>query len=755
MPIKTTKKKRRSNENIDVNNKQQNKKVTKTTKSTHNVTKATSIAKLGSPVYTSPSLGPGTLILANGSVLPVVQAPQVSTTVILVPSQRKIACKGKGAKIPIPPLRQKIPVKNIIKTRKKKIKEKILGNKIEPEKKMKVIEKEKTLKITENEKCTSNITTTENEIVKVTENEAGNGFTANNNKKIKDKEENEKVLANSQYIDKNVETKTQVNAENKNVHTEIYTRSQKETQKFNFTNKTFTQSKVTENVNKITTYSTTTAETKKLNNEVFVEQNTNEIFTQEKVTEKSLNTEIFTHNKNEIVYSTEQKKLTNEILVESNNKQIYTPPKVVENKKLTFTQNKNLYSQTKAEQKNLTSDIFTKTNNKQYPQDKIENKNLNSGEIFTQKIYTNQKTEPKKFPQSKTFTQNNENIYTQNKNNGKNLNSDIFVQDKIYTRKPDDVNFNQNKIFTQNKNDTEKLNSDLFTKTNENILQPKNLVTEIYDNTNKNLFNQTKIVENKLTTDIFSQPKINEKTLTTDIFETKQLYQPKTAENKLTTNIFTETNKTQLYQPKTVENKLPTDIFTKEAEKIPNDIFADLQTEREPENAPQNDKLPHSELSNDIFAELGGASGVPGSHHPESMSPTAAFLLAFPLVSTLTSSASGGQVTNTLKEPDSRQDTPTLLQIGTIETTNTTNSFTNSDYGWLQNFSQKKNDIRKSKDRKEFSAQYEVFKTQSENCNTFNPFADVNQTSGKNYQSTWTNYEYGKLLYCYQKYRNL
>lgn len=74
-----------------------------------------------------------------------------------------------------------------------------------------------------------------------------------------------------------------------------------------------------------------------------------------------------------------------------------------------------------------------------------------------------------------------------------------------------------------------------------------------------------------------------------------------------------------------------------------------------------------SELSNDIFASL----QVPtGSQNPESTSPTAAFLLAFPLVSTLT----GVKVTEVIEEEtsDSHNGTPTLLQIGTMDTTKPT-----------------------------------------------------------------------------------
>jgi hypothetical protein len=77
----------------------------------------------------------------------------------------------------------------------------------------------------------------------------------------------------------------------------------------------------------------------------------------------------------------------------------------------------------------------------------------------------------------------------------------------------------------------------------------------------------------------------------------------------------------------------------------------------------------HSELSNDIFASL----QVPaGCQNPESTSPTAAFLLAFPLVSSLT----GVKVTEVTEEDntDSQRGTPTLLQIGTMDSTKPTQS---------------------------------------------------------------------------------
>ncbi|KAK0078333.1 hypothetical protein PV326_009443, partial [Microctonus aethiopoides] len=72
----------------------------------------------------------------------------------------------------------------------------------------------------------------------------------------------------------------------------------------------------------------------------------------------------------------------------------------------------------------------------------------------------------------------------------------------------------------------------------------------------------------------------------------------------------------------------------------------------------------HSDLSNDLFASLQVPSS---SHNPESISPTAAFLMAFPLVSSLNGK------TEVLEE-DMKEDLkyhsqtpPMLLQIGTIE----------------------------------------------------------------------------------------
>ncbi|XP_075237832.1 uncharacterized protein LOC142334051 [Lycorma delicatula] len=94
--------------------------------------------------------------------------------------------------------------------------------------------------------------------------------------------------------------------------------------------------------------------------------------------------------------------------------------------------------------------------------------------------------------------------------------------------------------------------------------------------------------------------------------------------------------------------------------------------------------IPNSEFSNDLFTSLQVPSG---SQHPESLSPTAAFLLAFPLVST--SKTSEMLVDN--DNSNSQHPTPTtILQIGNIDppgndlyhhgstTTTTTTSVTNS-----------------------------------------------------------------------------
>ncbi|XP_076250544.1 uncharacterized protein LOC143190251 isoform X2 [Rhynchophorus ferrugineus] len=81
--------------------------------------------------------------------------------------------------------------------------------------------------------------------------------------------------------------------------------------------------------------------------------------------------------------------------------------------------------------------------------------------------------------------------------------------------------------------------------------------------------------------------------------------------------------------------------------------------------------LPQSELSNDLFASL---QVPPGCQNTESTSPTAAFLLAFPLVS------SGAKVTEVEGEEnaESHAGTPNLLQIGTMDSTKATQSHAES-----------------------------------------------------------------------------
>ncbi|XP_021917040.1 uncharacterized protein LOC110828541 isoform X2 [Zootermopsis nevadensis] len=81
------------------------------------------------------------------------------------------------------------------------------------------------------------------------------------------------------------------------------------------------------------------------------------------------------------------------------------------------------------------------------------------------------------------------------------------------------------------------------------------------------------------------------------------------------------------------------------------------------DNASLNISLQNSEFSSDLFASL----QVPSSgQHPESISPTAAFLLAFPLVS---SSKVAEMIVDSQEEvgSDSMQGGSTLLQIGNIE----------------------------------------------------------------------------------------
>lgn len=105
------------------------------------------------------------------------------------------------------------------------------------------------------------------------------------------------------------------------------------------------------------------------------------------------------------------------------------------------------------------------------------------------------------------------------------------------------------------------------------------------------------------------------------------------------------------------------------ADEIPENVLKEIENNKNDKVGDSEINLPHSELSNDIFASLQVQSG---GQNPESTSPTAAFLLAFPLVSTLT----GVKVSEVIEEDnsDSQRGTPTLLQIGTMDSTKPTQS---------------------------------------------------------------------------------
>ncbi|XP_018320327.1 putative uncharacterized protein DDB_G0282133 isoform X2 [Agrilus planipennis] len=130
-------------------------------------------------------------------------------------------------------------------------------------------------------------------------------------------------------------------------------------------------------------------------------------------------------------------------------------------------------------------------------------------------------------------------------------------------------------------------------------------------------------------------------------------------ENKSTENIINS----ESVLPSVISNlKTADDSKVQETQSVGEKIIEDPNKN----NLTLGTSLYHSELSNDIFSSL----QVPlGSQNQESTSPTAAFLLAFPLVSTLT----GVKVTEVIDEEnsDSRHGTPTLLQIGTMDSTKT------------------------------------------------------------------------------------
>ncbi|XP_044272170.1 probable serine/threonine-protein kinase nek3 [Tribolium madens] len=143
----------------------------------------------------------------------------------------------------------------------------------------------------------------------------------------------------------------------------------------------------------------------------------------------------------------------------------------------------------------------------------------------------------------------------------------------------------------------------------------------------------------------------------------------------------TETKKAKVDENKEKEKEVEKE--PPETQEVQTKNVEEEEKRKEPEEKPEEPEKPsepkkpeetlelniNSELSNDIFASL----QVPaGCQNPESTSPTAAFLLAFPLVSSLT----GVKVTEVTEEDntESQRGTPTLLQIGTMDTTKPTQS---------------------------------------------------------------------------------
>lgn len=120
-------------------------------------------------------------------------------------------------------------------------------------------------------------------------------------------------------------------------------------------------------------------------------------------------------------------------------------------------------------------------------------------------------------------------------------------------------------------------------------------------------------------------------------------------------------------EPEVSQNKITEEEKSKEPEEKPTEEPNPKSNPKKPEESLELNI--NSELSNDIFASL----QVPaGCQNPESTSPTAAFLLAFPLVSSLT----GVKVTEVTEDDntESQRETPTLLQIGTMDSTKPTQS---------------------------------------------------------------------------------
>ncbi|XP_066157090.1 mucin-3A-like [Euwallacea fornicatus] len=162
--------------------------------------------------------------------------------------------------------------------------------------------------------------------------------------------------------------------------------------------------------------------------------------------------------------------------------------------------------------------------------------------------------------------------------------------------------------------------------------------------------------------------------------ETNENPQPKTV--KLQNNELKDTeldNNTVVKS--TVEMTVPS--CQKESDVVLNSLHADVINHQHSNNI--NDlkslemHLPQTELSNDIFASF---QVPPGCQNQESTSPTAAFLLAFPLVS------SGTKVAEVLgdENSESQTGTPNLLQIGTMDIAKPTQSYSESLTPNLLNF---------------------------------------------------------------------
>lgn len=294
----------------------------------------------------------------------------------------------------------------------------------------------------------------------------------------------------------------------------------------------------------------------------------------------------------------------------------------------------------------------------------ISNKSINQKRLKVDKSSPTSQSEDVKKVHGETNEANLEKSVskTVEKSKDVDISNDTVAPDNLDKGKPVDANRkleDSSKINKENKEDDKK-------KENEEIESATNKISNegletLKENSESQVNNLAISTDNNDQSSLVQETK--EKKTSTDAIEINERLGSKDMEIVTTT-----TNDTMVGSTTTTITTSSSIISTSSSSTKP--VISNTTTQEiQVKNLELGINLNHSELSNDIFSSL----QVPiGGQNPESTSPTAAFLLAFPLVSSLT----GVKVTEVIEEEnsDSRHGTPTLLQIGTMDTTKTTQS---------------------------------------------------------------------------------